>query len=152
MKARHIILLALSALPLLGAEEAGTPLMFQPMKCGLTEQQLKTTSADDAFAKLHFSGEVSEATKEKLKQIWNSGKGYSDRLEALHAWMKELEKDPNSTDAQVFLAWQAAHIWFASHGQPEHRLFMAHIRLQKPAKPQPHPLMHNILLMQLQIK
>lgn len=136
MKARHIILLALSALPLLGAEEAGMPRMFKPMERGLTEQQMKSNSADDAIARLHFSGEVSPATRDRLKQIWNSGKGYSDRLEALHAWMKELEKDPNSTDAQVFLAWQAAHIWFASHGQPEHRLFMAHIR-HTFASPQP---------------
>ena len=52
MKARHIILLALSALPLLGAEEAGTPLMFQPMKCGLTEQQLKDAGVPEELVRM----------------------------------------------------------------------------------------------------
>ena len=128
MKARHLILLALAAIPLPGAEEAVMPTSFVPMLRGLTEHQMRNNSADDALLRLHFSGEVSQATKERLKRVWNSGTGYADRLEALHGWMKELEADPGTTDAQVFLAWQAAHIWFASHGEPEHRLFMAHIR------------------------
>ena len=132
MKARHIILLSLAALPLSAVEEAdGNTHSFHALNRGMSQRQMETMDADAAMRLLglpSFNGEILPATRERLKQVWNSGKGYSDRLDALHAWMKELEKNPNSTDAQVFLAWHAAHAWFASHGEPEHRLFMAHIR------------------------
>lgn len=135
MKASHLILLAFTALPLAAVEEAyGNTHSFCCMQRGMSSAQMEQADADAALRLLcapggfSFNGEVLPATMERLRQIWNSGRGYGDRLEALHAWMKELEKAPNSTDAQVFLAWQAAHVWFACHGQQEHNLLLAHIR------------------------
>lgn len=106
----------LSALPLVAAER------------GFNDYRFRTNSADMAVSKLDFNGKVLPATVEKLKEIWNSGTGREDRMETLYAWMTELGKDPHSTDDQVFLAWQAARVWFDSHGKPEHDLFLKHIR------------------------
>lgn len=150
MKSASLSLLAFAlSLPLMAAEEAKMAKSFGPMNCGFNDYRIRTNTADAAVGALHFNGEVLPATAERLKQVWNSGKHRGDRLEALHAWMKELGKDPNSTDAQVFLAWQAAHIWFASHGTPEHDLFLKHIRhtFASPAPAESRHLMvlfHNI--------
>lgn len=150
MKSTSLLLLVFAlSLPLMAAEEAKMAKGFGPMNCGFNDYRIRTNTAETAVSALHFNGEVLPATAERLKQVWNSGKNRGDRLEALHAWMKELEKDPNSTDAQVFLAWQAAHIWFASHGTPEHDLFLQHIRhtFSSPAPAESRHLMvlfHNI--------
>ncbi|MCQ2364816.1 MAG: ankyrin repeat domain-containing protein [Akkermansia sp.] len=117
-----------AVLPLLAVEEAGLTESFGKMERGFNDYRFRTNTPEDAISSLHFAGEVLPETKERLKQVWESGKGRQDRAKALHAWMEELKKAPNSTDAQVYLAWQAAHIWFAEHGDREHDLLLAHIR------------------------
>ncbi|MDO5450354.1 MAG: hypothetical protein Q4F30_05655 [Akkermansia sp.] len=92
MKASHLILLAFTALPLAAVEEAyGNTHSFCCMQRGMSSAQMEQTDADAALRLLcapggfSFNGEVLPATMERLRQIWNSGRGYGDRLEALHA-------------------------------------------------------------------
>lgn len=118
----------LVALPLLAVEEAGLADSYMKMERGFNDYRIRTNSPEAAIRPLHFRGEVLPSTVKRLKEVWSSGTGRQDRAEALHAWMDELKKAPNSTDAQVYLAWKAAHIWFAEHGDREHALLLAHIR------------------------
>lgn len=137
------------ALPLLAVEEAGLADSYMKMERGFNDYRIRTNSPEAAIRPLHFRGDVLPSTVERLKEVWASGTGRQDRAEALHAWMDELQKDPNSTDAQVYLAWKAAHIWFAEHGDREHALLLAHIRhtFSSPAPADSRHLMillHNI--------
>lgn len=137
------------ALPLLAVEEAGLADSYTKMERGFNDYRIRTNSPEAAIRPLHFRGEVLPSTVKRLKEVWASGTGRQDRAEALHAWMDKLKNDPNSTDAQVYLAWKAAHIWFAEHGDREHALLLAHIRhtFSSPAPADSRHLMillHNI--------